>query len=128
MGIGPFSRITTCSDSSHDYDGLLFRGYRDHPNTPQKSVPLGNPVPTRFTVVRTEQCGRFTVAEIHYPDCQNYEGNKILVFEGTSVAKVRKLRSIDPHFCERKEHISPIARFAPTKRGWSNAIVFCRNA
>jgi len=49
--------------------------------------------------------------------CTNFEGVKILVFEGDFV-----LRSvIDPHF---SEDYSPIARFKPTERGMELARKF----
>ena len=76
---------------------------------------------------RFKSAGKFVIAKIRYSDCINYEGNKILVFENASKKEVLSAKEIDPHFCE-SNHLSPIARFEPTKNGWQNAIVFCKNA
>jgi hypothetical protein len=62
---------------------------------------------------------------INYPDCTNYEGNKILVFHNISVEEIANANTIDPHFCD-KDHVSPIARFRPSKDGWSMAEAFIR--
>jgi len=89
---------------------------------------LGNPNPRRFTINKILSVRRFVIVSVHYPDCQNYEGAKILVFENVSVKAIRNLRYLDPHFCESKSHLSPIARFAPTEEGWGNAALFCTHA
>jgi hypothetical protein len=89
-------------------------------------APLPNPDPANFRIVRVEVIGRFLVAGIHYPNCTNFEGSKILVFENMTEAQLRALTSIDPHFSERS--FSPIARFSPTKKGWGYAELFCKSA
>lgn len=88
----------------------------------------GNPHPRRFRILRAESVGSFTIAEILYPDCRNYEGKKILVFESIGVEKLKALSFIDPHFCDSDEHPSPIARFEPTKKGWRLALTLAKNA
>lgn len=121
MGLSPFSR---CDDTSH-------RGYKCVPARTEdvfKECGLGNPNPNRYTIKRMERINRFVVAIIHYPDCHNYEGNKIVVFEGASVKELQSLKSLDPHFCDSPNHPSPVARFEPTERGWGYALSFCRNA
>ena len=65
------------------------------------------------------------IVEIQYPDCINYEGKKILVFENVEYSDLMKQGSIDPHFSDNKKFKSPIARFSPTERGWQMAEVFC---
>lgn len=61
---------------------------------------------------------------IRYPDCTNYEGLKILVFEkGTKLEHLLNQGMIDPHF--GTEGIHPIARFVPTKDGLTRAKIFC---
>ena len=64
---------------------------------------------------------------INYPDCINYEGNKILVFEGINYIKLYSQGSIDPHFSNNENFHSPIARFEPTDKGWSMAVKLCEN-
>jgi hypothetical protein len=90
-----------------------------------ETVAPGNPDPKNFTIVETDHWlgTRIIVAKINYPDCTNYEGDKILVFDDLSYDELYTLQTIDPHFCD-KGHPSPIARFKPTKEGWKNALRF----
>ncbi len=88
-------------------------------------LPLGNPDPARFTLGQLQAIGRFTIVRVQYPDCHNFEGEKILVFEGVSVKEVKELRTLDPHFCNGA-HPSPVARFVPTKNGGSIPLLFAR--
>ena len=67
----------------------------------------------------------FTIVEINYPDCENFEGNKILVFKNVSIEQLEKQKVIDPHFSDNDKYFSPIARFVPTQEGWENADMFC---
>lgn len=83
-----------------------------------------NPNPNNYKIKQTKQVGKYVVAEIIYPDCTNYEGSKILVFENIMVAKLYEVKSLDPHFCENG-CLSPVARFEPTKKGWALAIKMC---
>jgi len=87
--------------------------------------PLPNPNPRSFRLLRVRQIGDFVVVKIRYPDCTNYEGTKILVFEGVTTKRVRSWKIIDPHFCDGN-HVSPVARFEPSERGWARARRFCR--
>ena len=80
---------------------------------------LPNPNPSNYVIEDTLESGSYVIVKIKYTDCTNYEGLKILVYEGISEANIRKLGRLDPHFCEDK--ISPIARFEPTPQGWMNA-------
>lgn len=86
--------------------------------------PSGNPNPHRFKllrIVRTDNGA--VVVKIKYPDCTNYEGNKILVYEsGEAFLELEKRGVIDPHFTSDSR--SPVARFEPTERGWSMAVEF----
>jgi hypothetical protein len=85
-----------------------------------KPTPPPNPNPTNFRILRgyTSLNGKVSVVEVCYPDCTNYEGRKILVFEA-NISRVISRTQLDPHFCE--DHFSPIARFEPTERGWVHA-------
>ena len=62
---------------------------------------------------------------VKYPDCNNYESNKILVFNhpGKPI-DFKGLLELDPHFCDSKKHLSPFARFEPTEKGWGAACAF----
>lgn len=90
----------------------------------RKSYTSNDPDPKRFTLEKTLEVGTFVIVLIHYPNCTNYEGRKIIVFKDVTVENLRNLKSIDPHFCDKCK-ISPIARFEPTDRGWEFAIKMC---
>jgi hypothetical protein len=100
---------------------------------PQETLP--NPDPNNYKIVRSETCilksekGKknkrlYLVVEINYPDCTNYEGNKVLVYEGIMLRDLLMQQLIDPHFSDNKKYRSPIARFEPTTRGWNMAKLF----
>ena len=94
-------------------------------STPTSAPPLPNPNPSNFKIRRMYREYNYLVVELQYPDCTNYEGRKILVFRGVSKQELRKLKRVDPHFCDGK-HSSPIARFAPTVEGWRDAKAYAR--
>jgi hypothetical protein len=127
MGIpGPFSRSSVCRDSAHQS------------SEPTRTIEtriiekpvlvVGNPNPINFRILKMQEVGKFQVLLVKYTDCINYEGCKILVFEGATQAQLKRLKSMDPHFCNCDAHISPIARFKPTQKGWEYAVSFCENA
>ena len=84
-----------------------------------KSLP--NPNPENYFIHSHSQIGEYLAILIKYHDCTNYEGNKVLVFK-TTFKKLKAQKYIDPHFCDNKKFISPIARFAPTAEGWEDAL------
>ena len=92
-----------------------------------KTVP-GDPNPRRFTILRVKKIRRFTIALVKYPDCTNYEGNKILVYERISIASLRATTYLDPHFTKNQASPSPVARFEPTEYGWRLACMLCKHA
>jgi hypothetical protein len=78
---------------------------------------LPNPNPYNFQIIYWEEHKeKYTIAEIIYPDCTNYEGHKICVYE-TTHEKLSAQEFLDPHFCNNSKHLSPIARFVPTEKG-----------
>lgn len=79
---------------------------------------LPNPNPNNYRILRNLERGGNLLIEIKYLDCKNYEGKKILLYENCTLKKLKKQKAIDPHFCENKNFISPIARYEPTKKGW----------
>jgi hypothetical protein len=94
------------------------------PPAKAKPAPSGNPDPSNWKMVRGVSYGSMLVVEIQYPDCFNYEGRKVLVFEDTTIQELKDQRLIDPHFSNNIEYKSPIARFEPTDRGWEMAKYF----
>lgn len=110
--------LSLFSSSSYDYQ----------PKVINKNIVkyLPNPNPKNFTIKRFRQIGKYLITEINYHDSTNYEGNKILVFENYNIEKLKKRKSIDPHFSDNKKFKSPIARFEPTNKGWELAIKLCK--
>ena len=77
-----------------------------------------NPDPAKFKVVKAEQVGDYHVLHVNYPNCTNFEGNKIILMPGV----FNPLRdTLDPHFSESDN--SPIARFKPGYVGWTMALM-----
>lgn len=99
--------------SGSSYDGLY------------KTVLCFNPDPRNYVIKFYRKIGDFLAVLINYPDCKNYEGNKVLVFENIDLMDLQKQGTIDPHFSNSKRYHTPIARFEPTKRGWEMARTFC---
>ncbi len=81
------------------------------------------PNPTNFKILSLKQVGKYVVAEIQYPGCTNFEGEKICIFKNTTIDRVKSFTKIDPHFAE--DGLTPIARFIPTEEGYDMAVRFC---
>lgn len=97
----------------------VFKLFSSGSDYTDNTIPVGNPIPTRFKIVRYEQRGRNLAAEIEYPDARNYEGRKIIVFRDVNFLWLRAQTTIDPHFTQGSK---VFARFAPTPDGWAAAL------
>lgn len=87
---------------------------------------LPNPNPKKFIIKKFISINGYSVLLVNYPDCINYEGNKILVYDKKiNVHELAVTKGLDPHFYNAGD--SPIARFEPTPRGWKLAIKFIEN-
>jgi len=89
--------------------------------------PLPNPDPKHYEVGRYEEIGNYLVLLVNYPNCVNYEGDKIMVYEDIDYVGLMaqaKRHGLDPHFSGNENLKSPIARFEPTDRGWAMAVAF----
>lgn len=91
------------------------------------TVVDNNPDPYNYHVIQVKTFDRSVVMEVKYPDCTNYEGRKILVFQDTTIADIMNQRVLDPHFSENTQYISPFARFEPTAEGWRVAVWVARS-
>ena len=91
---------------------LGFSSFCDHSSNPVSQEPDL----TKFTVLWTEEVGRFCIASVRYHNAKNYMGQKLLLFEATEKSVLEE-KKLDPHFCEDIGHLSPVARFEPTMRG-----------
>ena len=109
MGLGLFGGISVNRDRSN-YGNVNF-------NTSFSESP--NPNPKNFNIMSTRQIGKSLVVEVNYPDCINYEGNKILVFGNCLEKDIRGRITLDPHFSKSN---GLIARFAPTVEGLQLAV------
>lgn len=91
-------------------------------NNPMRS-PI-DPNPDNFKLIRSYQQGeRHFAVMVNYPNCINYEGNKIIVYRNVSFGKFLSQKSLDPHFFRGKiGDVTPFARFEPTDAGWNAAI------
>jgi hypothetical protein len=83
---------------------------------------LPNPDPSNYEIKRWKTIGGYLLIEINYPDCENYEGDKILLYKDVILNQLTDQKLIDPHFSNSDMFISPIARFRPDKNGWKMGI------
>ena len=113
-----------CFYSASSYD----KNFAYIPASTQDKLP--NPDPSNFKIIKSLVGGdllssrKFLILKVNYPDCKNYEGNKILVYENVTLEELLKQKTLDPHFSNSKEFYSPIARFEPTRKGWEMARTF----
>ena len=87
---------------------------------PSTCGQTGAPKPANFNILNTKEVGDNLVAVIQYPDCTNFEGNKICVFLNTSAQELYSRAEVDPHFSRSSK--SPFARFVPTTEGAAAAL------
>lgn len=90
------------------------------------AAPESNPNPCSFTIIK--ECvivkgnNEFLILKVNYPDCKNFEGDKIMVYFGFNSSERLLKQSkgkLDPHFS--KEHTSPVMRFNPAME-WTTII------
>ena len=81
---------------------------------------------TNFEITRRQHLHRnglrYVLVMVRYPDCTNYEGNKILLFENCTEEDLLAQGSLDPHFSENPNYHTPVARFKPTDEWWEAAL------
>ncbi len=140
MGVGIGRKMSSSSLPQRAYypSGPWINGVRpSEPYSPPAPAPvkkkakkktepkLPNPDPDNYKIIAVAERGDFMVTKINYPDCTNYEGNKILVFQGVKLLDLINQKLIDPHFCSANpKYAFPIARFTPTDEGWQMALRF----
>lgn len=83
------------------------------------------PSAEKFTINQILPWGRYVIVEARYEEATNYDGLKVLVYEDINTEWLRNTKILDPHFCENKNHPSPVARFEPTDHGIYLAMEFC---
>lgn len=120
MGLHHHYSSCSCDDTPQVVERVVERVIE------REVLPRGNPDPRRFTVLEVEEHGGNVAVKVRYPDATNYEGVKVMVFRGVTEHDIRTAAFLDPHFCESRAHVSPVARFEPTPEGWAMAIGFMR--
>ena len=80
-----------------------------------------NPRPDNYTILMSVEDSEYTLVQIKYHDCTNYEGLKVMIFK-CSREDLDRQKLIDPHFSDSKEFHSPIARFELTEEGCKNGM------
>lgn len=94
--------------------------YSSHTEYVYVENPL-NPDPTKFKIVDFHELDNgYMVAWINYPNCSNFEGNKIIVFRDMNKKKLLALSKLDPHF-DKANNI--VARFRPEQCWFQEAIL-----
>ena len=91
-------------------------------NYERYKISTVDPNPSNFIVKRFAEHNGNLAVEVNYPNCTNYEGNKIIAYKDCIYWDFEKLKEVDPHFSERGL-IRPFARFEPTEEGWKAAIL-----
>lgn len=82
------------------------------------------PDPKNWKLLEYHKIGPYLIILINYPNCNNFEGKKILVYENCTLDDLVKQKDIDPHFSNDNTKFSPIARFKPNTDGIRNAVFF----
>lgn len=77
--------------------------------------PAPNPSPDRWELLVEYVGAKGYALKVRYTDCTNYEGEKIMVYEGLCLPR----KTLDPHFQPGAD--SPVARFRPDATGWRRA-------
>lgn len=84
------------------------------------AVEDSNPNPSKFMIMNEKYVNGFLVIHVLYPNCRNFEGNKLLVYREKGITNSKELlkrtgKKLDPHFSNNE--ISPVARFIPNEEG-----------
>lgn len=82
-----------------------------------------NPDAKNFVLEYALELDEYLIVQVRYPNCINFEGNKVMVYKGVTLKKFKTWKEVDPHFKDANK-TSPIARFLPTKEGWNMATRF----
>lgn len=97
------------------------KGYKEGHAAALKEWRDSSPDPKVFKIIKKESIGKYLLLFVHYPNCKNFEGNKILVYCNVSPLDLLEQGELDPHFSDKEKYIAPIARFVPTDSGWQMA-------
>lgn len=79
---------------------------------------LPNPNPLNYHIYSYFETPEYLLLMVIYPDCNNFEGKKLLLFKGVTLKQIQNQKPLDPHFSNSKEFFSPVARFEPSDEGF----------
>lgn len=92
----------------------MFRAFRDDFDYPA-GLPLSpNPDPKRFVVQDHIERGGHLLVWVKYEGCTTFKGQKVLLFQDTTLKELQSWTEIDPHFVPDSRLL---ARFHPS-HGW----------
>ena len=124
LGWGGHSESCTCNKC---YDDEQERRSKAQGNPPK---PLPNPDPKNHRFNRVIEVNGRVIAFVRYPNCTNYEGTKVLVYDMDLKSfweeYGREGKVLDPHFCPNSR-LKLMARFIPTINGWELARSLCES-
>lgn len=90
------------------------------------NLPTGNPDPRNYEILAEERRGDYLIVIVHYPDCHNYEGLKLMVYKWSNhLHEAWAQYGMDPHFSRTRAWRAPVARFKPTSEGLAMARKVC---
>lgn len=93
----------------------------------EKESLSSNPDPKVFQVRGHEVIGNYLIVVVRYPNCTNFGGKKILVYENLhDIYMLLDQGELDPHFGEG-DNFYPVARFQPTTIGLLMAREMCEH-
>lgn len=88
--------------------------YKNRSSSPNFCADTSSTFSTKnFRIKSIEKIDIYLLVKIHYNECKNFEGNKILLFKNLSIEELLSMNDIDPHFSNKNGNKSPIARFEP---------------
>lgn len=73
-----------------------------------------------YKTVATFVRGQWTLLKLNYPNCKNYDGDKIILLKGFKLAEL-EADKFDPHFLQGNKIFG---RFEPTLEGWQAGMEF----
>lgn len=82
----------------------------------EKIMGGAKPDPFKFKIIRSEVSHNSTIILAEYEGCATYNGHKLMLLRGVHTDR----QTLDPHFLEGHP---VVARFAPTKVGYTMAVV-----
>jgi len=114
MGCGPL-RVSKANYPAKDCSSCEY-----------KKEVASNPDPSRYKIIEYYEHSNNLLIKARYPNCENYEGIKILLYRNLTIQDLMSQKLIDPHFSDRTDYKSPFIRLEPTEQGWRMGVLICK--